>query len=620
MSGLGSFIQGAFQGYEYGESVKDRKTQRKRDKERHEWARENQEWRRENNDWASDQRDRQREAWERADDERDTLSDIHRETREGYESGTAAPEPRPGEVSSRGPTDARPQARGVVDAPSDRPRPQMRPRSIAPQPSVSSEGPQQPAVPGQQGKGPVAPQPPQDAAPAMQQPTQTMQPGRSVRGVAGEQGAPMPRIFAEHPRAQQAAQQAGIGLEALWARMRPEGQRTFIEMDGGAAGPQPTPTPPQTRPQSDPSGRPQMGARQPAAPEARPGPQAPQQFPQGGAVQRAAPDGRGVARQTDGPGPISGPEQPAPRDAAQRPPERPGAPGAAPKVGNIDVREASTEELDAQATQNPPDQGGAPSVEAAGAAVQETAQSSRGVVGQGTGKVNPEDEERASQTFMQYYAENAAPKIVEYYLSQGDVEKATAFQEWADSQKVKGQMASWSKAIWAITNGDEDRFVDHLSATYNAIDDGLSIDPKKTKFKHDKDGNIIGGTLAVINDETGETSITEYDNQQDIVEMAVYALAPEQTFEYLWGLSQQARELRIKKQGGIEPLDLAKEIRREADSIRSSQEFASAETRMSEQQIEEIARQNVYRRLGATTGASTGQDAAVGAGEPPRLR
>ena len=50
MAGLGSFIQGAFQGYEYGEQVKDRKRQR-------EWAEEDREWDKEN-------RERKLEAWE----------------------------------------------------------------------------------------------------------------------------------------------------------------------------------------------------------------------------------------------------------------------------------------------------------------------------------------------------------------------------------------------------------------------------------------------------------------------------------------------------------------------------------------------------------------------------
>ena len=616
MAGLGSFIEGAFQGYEYGEKVKDRKTQRKRNDKRWEWEqesrdvqRENQDWTRENRDYTRTQRERQMDQWQRAEDDREAIAGIYTDARESYGAdGQPETESQP-RTSSRS-IMSQPAAEQPPEAAPQ--RPQMRPRSIAQQPSVSSEGPQQPMA-ASNGQPPQAPGPEQGAAPAAPAvppgPAAMPQPGRSVRGSAGTAptgpDAPMPRSFAENPRARQAAQQVGIGIEQLWAGMRPEDQQLFAQMDG-----QQTPTPPQTRPTTPGGQRPQMAAQQPPAPQA----------PSGMTARRDGPIGPGPTGGTPGPARPGTPEQPAPDQQRPAAPARPGAPGAAPKAGNLDVREASTAELDQQATQNPPGQGGAPSVTSASAAMQDTQQASRGVMG--NGDVNPADEERASQTFMQHYAETAVPKIIDHFLKQGDVEKATAFQEWADSQKVKGQMASWSKAIWAITNGDEDRFIEHLSATYNAIDDGMSIDPEQTRFKHDRQGNITGATLAVRNDETGEVSVQEYDNQQDIVEMAVYTLAPEQTFEYLWGLSQQAREMRMKNQrSAVEPIDrmeMAQEIRREADSIRTSQEFNT--DKMTEDQIEEIARQNVYRRLGMSAGASTGQGGGAPQQEPPRLQ
>jgi len=401
----------------------------------------------------------------------------------------------------------------------------------------------------------------------------------------------MPRSFAENQRANQVAAENQVSIEQLWGVMRPEDQQLFLNMDGQA-----TPTPPQVRPQTAPGG-PQMGTAQPQAPM-RPG------------------YGNGMDRNVTS----------RPPEAGRAAPTKPVSPGAAPVVGNLDVRTASTEELDRQATQNGPDQGGAPSVESASDAMQKTAQTSKGVVGPGTKKVNPADEERASKNFMDHYVKNAIPKVVDYYLSQGNIEKAEAFQTWADSRKVKGQMKSWSKAIWAITNGDEQRFIDHMSDTYNAIDDGLSIDREKTKFIHDDQGNIIGGQLAVVNDETGEVTIQEFDDQQDVVEMAIYSLAPEQTFEYLFSLSQQAREMRIEaaKSGQIGRKDMAKMIADEADSIRKAQPSGadaqiSGQVPLSEAEIERQARQNVERRLGyGGSGASTGQ----GGGsmqEPPRL-
>jgi len=238
--------------------------------------------------------------------------------------------------------------------------------------------------------------------------------------------------------------------------------------------------------------------------------------------------------------------------------------------------------------------------------------------------VNPKDEERVSKNFLDHYAKTAVPKIVDYYLSQGNVEKAKAFETWAKSRKVKKQLASWSKAIWAVRHDDEERFFDHASDYYNAIDDGMSIDRKNSGFKRDEQGNAVGATIAVRNDKTGEINYIQYDNQEDLVETFIYAHPAEQTFEYLYGMSEQAREMRIEAASGngISRKDMAEMIADEADSIRSAQEnVLDPKQRIGEDEIERRARENVYRRLGVSTGASTGQGGGGGgnAQEPPRL-
>jgi hypothetical protein len=74
---LGSFVQGAFQGYKFGEDAKDRKKERARNEERFEWERGDEEWRsesrdreRENWDYTDIVRGRQQESWEREDKQR----------------------------------------------------------------------------------------------------------------------------------------------------------------------------------------------------------------------------------------------------------------------------------------------------------------------------------------------------------------------------------------------------------------------------------------------------------------------------------------------------------------------------------------------------------------------
>jgi hypothetical protein len=76
---LGSFVQGAFQGYQFGENAKDRKADRKRNEERFEWERGDQEW-------LGETRGRQRDDWSFVDEQRDqTRGQWARESRERAE-------------------------------------------------------------------------------------------------------------------------------------------------------------------------------------------------------------------------------------------------------------------------------------------------------------------------------------------------------------------------------------------------------------------------------------------------------------------------------------------------------------------------------------------------------
>lgn len=79
---LGSFVQGAFQGYQFGENAKDRKADRKRNEERFEWERGNQEW-------LGESRGRQRDDWSREDQQRAeqeaTQDELDRIREEGFE-------------------------------------------------------------------------------------------------------------------------------------------------------------------------------------------------------------------------------------------------------------------------------------------------------------------------------------------------------------------------------------------------------------------------------------------------------------------------------------------------------------------------------------------------------
>ncbi|KEP68806.1 hypothetical protein DL1_08440 [Thioclava dalianensis] len=190
----------------------------------------------------------------------------------------------------------------------------------------------------------------------------------------------------------------------------------------------------------------------------------------------------------------------------------------------------------------PPDDGGAPSVEIA----KETAPAPRSVTG---GPISAAQRERGTQSFMTYYRENAAPKIEQYYLSQGDTQKADAWRKWMDAGQTKKHLKYWAGAVQAAAVGDDQGFIDGLLGAYDQIDDGYTILRDKSGLIKDDNGNITGAKVTFKDQNTGRV-FSQDMSQGDIVQQGIYALSPEQMFETLYAQTTAATAARAKQQAG----------------------------------------------------------------------
>ncbi len=252
-------------------------------------------------------------------------------------------------------------------------------------------------------------------------------------------------------------------------------------------------------------------------------------------------------------GPESGPvpQQDDPAGYASRPITRPdiparpdpstllSAPDHMPKAG---TQLAALPGAQAAASSVAPDQGGAPAIKIAEATAPRAQQ--RGVLGKDDPvKTTAEESERAATNFLDHYAQTAVPKIVQYYASTGQIEKAEAYETWARSRESQGLQRSWAKATHAAAIGDDDAFLTHMKDLYNGVSDGYEVQDKGTEFIKDKQGNIVGAQLSLKNLQTGETFTRQFDDQQDILEMGVYTFSPEQIFEHMWGQMEAARAI-----------------------------------------------------------------------------
>lgn len=644
--GLGSFIQGAFDGYSFGENVKDKKAERARREDRHKWDEAAQERTAERHDWARDdagwmreKRGRQREAWEREDEEREVYADAYDEAKRSYEDGRGvidgeAVEEQPVTVSTSGDGPGAeprvrpksrpahleaPQPRGIMlEAPS-----QPKPGAAAPNvaPSVGSDGPAMPrTAPGQ----PVAPSVPErgvlDTAPA--QAPAPRRPSRTEHASKFDAPAHVMRTAQEadkieemlesgtyEPGGPPLSEQDQVMFSDLLKQRDAElmsWSRDERPLNGGYFN--------TTGERRDAFGN--TGPRQaangtrvtPASMQA-PGMDAAPRAPQpDGPISRAAPDQvqpQQGWRAAPDPQP---PRNPPPPPSEPQPAEP--QPGAAPgeATGAVPVERETPEQLDDRAANAPIEEGGAPSVEVA----EDTL--TKGIVGKGGAlKSTPARDKRATESFMDHYAKVGAPKVMEHYLKTGQPEKAQAFETWLETRETKQAMRSWSEGVRRAAVGDWDGVLDHLTTTYNSVDDGYSVIREKSSIVKDKAGNVTGGYVTFKDSETGEEFVREFKDQSDIIELGIYALAPEQMFEYLWKIDQQSRSVGKKlieeREGKIK--DYAGMIADEMDSIRKAQSDAiGTEGQLTEDQIREQAELNVRRRLAlAERSVTGGQDA-----------
>lgn len=157
--------------------------------------------------------------------------------------------------------------------------------------------------------------------------------------------------------------------------------------------------------------------------------------------------------------------------------------------------------------------------------------------------------EKATKTFVERYVGETAPKIVEFYLQRGDIEKAEQFQAFIGRQETKAGLKAWAEAVHAAQVGDEEGFMRSLEKTYNAkgyYDDGYSVLEGQSGLLKDDAGNVTGAEITYRNDDTGETFTRSFESTEDLYRLGVKALSPEEIFEQMHSEVQAAREIEAK--------------------------------------------------------------------------
>lgn len=148
--------------------------------------------------------------------------------------------------------------------------------------------------------------------------------------------------------------------------------------------------------------------------------------------------------------------------------------------------------------------------------------------------------ERGQGSVMDYFMRDAAPKIGETFLAQGNIEKAEAWNQWISDSQTRRGMEHWASALRAAQMGDNKGFVDAITQAYNSpgyADDGLSV---KSHRIND------GGSITIIFERDGEEFEQTFENTEDLQQMAIGLLSPNNAFEITRAQAQSAAEARAK--------------------------------------------------------------------------
>jgi hypothetical protein len=170
--------------------------------------------------------------------------------------------------------------------------------------------------------------------------------------------------------------------------------------------------------------------------------------------------------------------------------------------------------------------------------------------------------DRAAEAGVKAYAAEQMPKIVQFYLQNGQLEKAAAFQKFFDDKKTQDGMKSWMKAVHALNVGDTDTFVDGMIGAYNSYyDDGYTALKDQSELIKDDAGKLVSAKIAFRDEDTGKILFQEFNDIEDMVVSVIGKLSPEGAYDTLYEM------MVAKKDGGkVDTSKIAETIKQLSDA------------------------------------------------------
>ncbi len=147
---------------------------------------------------------------------------------------------------------------------------------------------------------------------------------------------------------------------------------------------------------------------------------------------------------------------------------------------------------------------------------------------------------------MNYYKQNTVPKLQQYWMENGDMDKADRFGKWIEDDNTKQGMKYGAAMLRSAQLGDADGVAENMVKLYNQpgyFQDGMSAE--SAQIIRDDKGNATGMKVVLKNDKTGETTDHTFNNMNDVYDLATQFAAPDKVFSHIEQQRAQADKIKI---------------------------------------------------------------------------
>ncbi|OWY39387.1 hypothetical protein CEK28_08695 [Xenophilus sp. AP218F] len=135
---------------------------------------------------------------------------------------------------------------------------------------------------------------------------------------------------------------------------------------------------------------------------------------------------------------------------------------------------------------------------------------------------------------MEFFRKQAAPRIYQKLVEQGDADKAEAWNKWMQKDDANKRLKIWGGAYRAAQMGDFERAADGVMQLYSQYDDGVT--PLSKEVVRDAKNNVLGFNVKL---QRGDQTFSQFIDRDAVRELGLSALSEPQFFELDWSRRRQ---------------------------------------------------------------------------------